>query len=75
MIQDIPTPEDFFDAGKAQFDFAWDIVVSFLKLFDEAGDFGVDVDEDAKGFWDATKQRIQTALAITQQGMELIIKG
>lgn len=43
MIQDIPTLEDFFDAGKAQFDFAWDIVVSFLKLFDEVGDYGVDV--------------------------------
>ncbi len=75
MIKDIPTSEDFISAGKAQFDFAWDIVVSFLKLFDEAGEYGVDVKEDAEEFWKAAKQRIQTALAITQQGVELIIKG
>lgn len=75
MIQDIPTSEDFINAGKAQFDFSWDIVVSFLKIFDEAGDYGVDVDEDGDEFWEAAKQRIQTALAITQQGVELILKG
>lgn len=75
MIQDIPNAEDFFKSGRAQFDFAWDIVVSFLKIFNDASHYGIDAKPEAEEFWAAAKQRVQTALAITQQGVELIIKG
>lgn len=75
MIVDIPSSEDFISAGKAQFDFSWDIVVSFIKLFDEAGDYNVDVQEEEHEFWESAKQRVQTAIAIAQQGVELILKG
>ena len=72
---DIPSSEDFISAGKAQFDFSWDIVVSFIKLFDEAGDYNVDVQDGEQDFWESAKQRVQTAIAIAQQGVELILKG
>lgn len=75
MIEGIPNSADFRDTGKAQFDFAWDIAVSFLKLFDEAGEYLVEVEGDEASFWNAAKQRLLTALAITQQGVELIVKS
>ncbi len=75
MIKNTPSSDDFLNAGKAQFDFAWDIVVSFLKLFDEASEYDIDAKANEKEFWKAAKQRILTALAITQQGVELILKS
>ncbi|PJE54124.1 hypothetical protein [Marinomonas sp. BSi20584] len=75
MIVDIPSSEDFVSAGKAQFDFSWDIAISFIKLFDGAGEYYADVKEDEHEFWESAKQRIQTAIAIAQQGVELILKG
>jgi hypothetical protein len=75
LIVDIPSSEEFISAGKAQFDFSWDIVISFIKLFDEAGEYNVDVQDDEQEFWESAKQRVQTAIAIAQQGVELILKG
>jgi hypothetical protein len=75
MIKDIPTSEEFDSAAKAQFDFAWDIVISFLLTLEEArGHTEVDED-DEKGFWETARQRILTSLIIAQQGVELAIKG
>lgn len=75
MIKDIPSSEEFDSAAKAQFDFAWDIVMSFLILIEDVKGF-VDVkEEDEKAFWEGARQRIVTSLIITQQGVELAIKG
>lgn len=77
MIKDIPTSDEFDSAAKAQFDFAWDIVISFLTTLDEAGHYsGVEIQEDDKrAFWEAARQRVLTSLIIVQQGIELAIKA
>jgi hypothetical protein len=75
MITEIPTSDEFSSAAYAQFDFAWDIVISFLITLDEAGQY-VEVDKDDKAqFWEAARQRILTSLIIAQQGIEFAIKG
>ena len=75
MITEIPTSDEFSSAAYAQFDFAWDIVISFLTTLDEAGQY-VEVDNDDKvQFWEAARQRILTSLIIAQQGIEFAIKG
>lgn len=75
MITEIPTSDEFAAAAYAQFDFAWDIVISFLTTLDEAGQY-VEVDKDDQTqFWEAARQRILTSLIIAQQGVELAIKG
>lgn len=75
MIKDIPTSEEFYSAAKAQFDFSWDIVVSFLLILEEAKDYADVEEDDEKAFWETARQRILTSLIIAQQGVELAIKG
>lgn len=75
MIKDIPTSEEFDSAAKAQFDFAWDIVISFLLTLEDAKGYVEVEEEDEKAFWEAARQRILTSLIIAQQGVELSIKG
>ncbi len=75
MINDIPTSSEFDSAAKAQFDFAWDIVISFLLTLEEAGRYSAIDKEDEDAFWETAKQRILTSLIIAQQGVELAIKG
>lgn len=58
MIDDIPSSYDFKNAGKAQFNFACDIIVSFLKLFDEVADYNIIIDEESTdNFWEAASSR------------------
>ncbi|MDF1830636.1 hypothetical protein [Cycloclasticus pugetii] len=75
MIKDIPTSEEFDSAAKAQFDFAWDIVISFLLTLEEAKGYSEVDEDDEKAFWETARQRILTSLIIAQQGVELAIKG
>lgn len=77
MIKDIPTEDDFNSAAKAQFEFAWDIVISFLITINDANRYtGMGIDEEDKaGFWEAARQRVLTSLIVTQQGIELAIKA
>lgn len=75
MIIDIPTPADFYGAGHELLDFAWDTVARFWIDLAEAEDWGVDKEEVSQEYWDAAKGRLASALAITQQGVELILKG
>lgn len=75
MIKDIPTSEEFDSAAKAQFDFAWDIVISYLLTLEEARGYAEVEEEDEKAFWETARQRILTSLIIAQQGVELAIKG
>ncbi|MBS7777714.1 hypothetical protein [Acidovorax sp. CCYZU-2555] len=75
MIKDIPTVAEFDSAAKAQFDFAWDIAISFLLSLEEARGYAGVEEEDEKAFWEAARQRVMTALIVTQQGVELALKG
>jgi hypothetical protein len=67
MIKDIPNSKEF--------DFAWDIVISFLITIEEAGRYNALDKEDEQSFWETARQRVLTSLIIAQQGVELSIKG
>ena len=50
MIKDISTSEEFDSAAKAQFDFAWDIVISYLLTLEDARGYAKVEEEDEKAF-------------------------
>jgi len=76
VIKDIPNAKDFFDSGIELFDFAWDIVAELItNLFVAEREFEVDVKDVSEEYWAASKRRLTTALAMTQQGVEFIMKG
>lgn len=75
MIINIPTSEDFFTEGKELLDFSWDVIAQLLKDFDEAEYFGVDPTEISENYWLSARRRLTTALSITQQGIEFVLKG
>ena len=71
---DIPTANDFFKSGKELLDFSWDVIAKLLTDIDEAEYYGVDPEEISDGYWTAAKRRLTTALSITQQGVEFVLK-
>ncbi|MGD1091523.1 MAG: hypothetical protein ABSB35_05955, partial [Bryobacteraceae bacterium] len=75
MIIDIPAPKDFFDSGIELFDFAWDTVANLITNLSQAIDMGVEEGDVSEEYWAASKRRLTTALAMTQQGVEFILKG
>jgi hypothetical protein len=75
MVIDLPTADDFFASGKQLLDFAWDVVAKLLRDIDQAEFYGVDPVEISDSYWSAAKGRLATALSITQQGVEFILKG
>ena len=75
MISDVPTPKDFFDSGIELFDFAWDTVANLITKFSDAINYGVEEADVSEDYWAASKRRLTTALAMTQQGVEFILKG
>jgi hypothetical protein len=75
MIQNIPEPVDFINSGLSLLNFAWEIVASLLTDLDDAEGLGVDVEEVSDAFWQASKQRLTTSLAVAQQGVEFMLKG
>jgi len=74
-VTNIPTEEDFYTSGTELLDFSWDVVARLLTDIDEAEYFGVDPEEISDNYWAAAKRRLTTSLAITQQGVEFILKG
>lgn len=75
MITEIPSGNDFIDTGLSLLDFSWDTVATLMIQLDESEHFGLDIPEVSDDFWNASKQRLATALAIAQQGVEFILKG
>ena len=75
MINNIPTADDFYTSGKELLDFSWDTVAELITNLDEAEYFGIDSEEVSEAYWDSAKRRLTTALSITQQGIEFILKG
>ena len=74
-IIDIPSENDFYSSGKELMDFSWDVVARLLIDMDEAEYYGVDPSEISDKYWSAAKRRLTTALSITQQGVEFVLKG
>lgn len=75
MVTNIPAADDFYTAGKELLDFAWDTSCQLLTNLRDAKYYGLDIDEVSAEYWDAAKRRLRTSLSITQQGVELILKG
>lgn len=76
MIKDVPNPQDFFDSGIELFDFAWDTVaVLITNLSIAEQDFDVEIADVTEEYWASSKRRLTTALAMTQQGVEFVLKG
>jgi hypothetical protein len=75
LISDVPTPKDFFDSGIELFDFAWDTVANLITNFSDAVEYGVEEADVSEEYWAGSKRRLTTALAMTQQGVEFILKG
>ena len=72
---DIPTADDFFTSGKELLDFSWDVIAKLLIDIDQAEYYGVDHEEISDSYWAAAKRQLTTALSITQQGIEFVLKG
>lgn len=70
-----PTAEEFYTSGKELLDFSWDVVAKLLTDIDEAEYYGVEPKEISDKYWLAAKRRLTTALSITQQGVEFVLKG
>lgn len=75
MISNLPTAEDFYKTGKELLSLSWDMVAKLLVNLDEAEYYGVDADEVSYEYWNLAKRQLTTALAITQQGVEFLVKG
>ena len=75
MITAIPEPDDFIEIGLSLFNFAWDTVATLITDLDDSEYFGVDVQEVSDAFWQASKQKLSTSLAVAQQGVEFLLKG
>lgn len=75
MIKDIPNSDEFDSAAKAQFDFAWDIAISFLLTIEDVRSYISVGQDDERAFWESARQRILTSLIIAQQGIELALKA
>jgi hypothetical protein len=76
VIKDIPSAQDFFDSGIELFDFAWNTVAVLLTNLSIAEhDFNVEIAEVTEDYWASSKRRLTTALAMTQQGVEFVLKG
>jgi hypothetical protein len=71
----VPSSKDFFEAGIELFDFAWDTAAVLWTNLSEAKEWGIDPDEVSEEYWAAAKRRLTTALVMTQQGVEFILKG
>ncbi len=74
MIVGLPTAEDFYTSGKQLLDFAWDVSAKLLQDLDEVKVL-IDSEDISDEYWAAAKGRLTTALSITQQGVEFILKG
>jgi len=76
MITDIPTKEDFYNSALAMLNLSWDSISGIYTVISDSDfeewDENGDVTEE---YWKASQQPISVALALAQQGTELLIKG
>lgn len=76
MIKNIPTPKDFEDSGIAFFNMAWDFVLNLISILDDSELESWDSDGEIKNqYWHSSQRQLSTALSLTQQGIEFLLKG
>lgn len=74
MITDIPTPEDFQHAGISFLHLAWDTAHDLVWQGRENYQWDYWGDEE-QAYWNAAQRPLATALALAQQGIELLLKA
>jgi hypothetical protein len=80
MITDLPTAEDFKQSGIEFLNLAWDNAIDLLINLDE-WDQALESDEEEtkedrnKTYWKSAQRILTTAAALTQQGLELLLKS
>lgn len=70
MIIDIPTENEFVEAGLDYLNFAWDSSIQLLVDIEE----GL-IDKNPQEYLDSSQRKLQSAIALIHQGIELILKG
>ena len=76
MITDIPTSKDFQESGIGFLNLAWDNAITLLQDLDEWNISDFDDDgEIQKDYWASAQRLLATALALTQQGIEMLLKA
>jgi hypothetical protein len=76
VIIDIPDKNDFFQSGTSMLNLAWDAVASLYEDLEYSKLENWDDDGNVKEeFWKSAQRQISVALALTQQGIELLLKG
>lgn len=76
MIIEIPDRDDFDKAGLSMLNLAWDAIASLYHNLNNAEVEEWDDDgEVTEEYWQAAQRPISVALALAQQGIELLLKG
>ena len=76
MIIEIPDKDDFVRSGLSMLNLAWDAIAALYLDFEDSKIEDWDDDGDVKEeFWKAAQHPISIALALSQQGIELMLKG
>jgi hypothetical protein len=74
MITDIPSAEDFQRAGIGFLNLSWDAVIDIIRhvhVFEEFDYWG----DEERDYWKAAQGVLATSLALSQQGIELLVKA
>lgn len=72
MIVDPPTATEFRDSGVAMLNLAWDYAAQLLRDLDDAKHHDT---EDEKAYWAEARRYLATALTLTHQGAEFLLKS
>jgi len=76
VIIDIPNENDFFESGLSMLNLAWTAVASFYIDLEYSELDELDEGDNAEqAYWQAAQHPISVALALAQQGIELLLKG
>lgn len=76
MIIDLPSDDDFRRGGIDLLNLAWDSVLTLLRHLEDVESASFTSLDDISGdYWTAAARTLSTALALTQQGVEFILKG
>ena len=76
MITNIPTHNDFAEQGITFLNLAWDAVLELLLDYAHAEEHEAIADEEQPAdYWKAAQKHFSTAIALTQQGVELLLKA
>lgn len=76
MIKDIPSSDDFIISGAGFLNLAWDAVIQLVLNLDYSYMEEWDTDGEATDeYWKAAQKPLATALALAQQGAEMLLKG